>query len=103
MTRQMKEQEIENKILAAIREEKNTSFNPFLTTRIMAAIEKERTGRTSTFIPAWKKVVVAMSLLVAIAAGYYTGNLYERNNYPDEVVLINDYGMEQLEFYTQGE
>ena len=99
----MKEQEIENKIQAAIREEKNTSFNPFLATRILAAIEKEKTDRTSIFIPAWKKVVVAMSLLVAIAAGYYTGNLYERNNNPDEVVLINDYGMEQLEFYKQGE
>lgn len=99
----MKEQEIENKIQAAIQEERNTSFNPFLATRIMAAIEKERTDRTSTFIPAWKKVMVAMSLLVAIAAGYYTGSLYERSNYPDEVVLINDYGMEQLEFYKQGD
>ncbi|MBN8675051.1 MAG: hypothetical protein J0L56_13015 [Chitinophagales bacterium] len=99
----MKEQEIENKIQAAIREEKDTSFNPFLATRIMVAIEKERTGITNTFIPVWKKIVVAMSLLVAIAAGYYTGNLYKRANYPDEVVLINDYGMEQLEFYKQGE
>ena len=84
-----------------IAEERNTESNPFLSTRIMAAIEK-RNSRELMHVPlVWKTALVAFSLAAAVFTGIAAGNLYQSKNDESEALLINDDTMENFGFYNQ--
>lgn len=84
-----------------IKEERNTTFNPFLATRIMAEIEKKQHLGVKQFSPGWKTVFVGLSLAVTIFAGILAGNLYKSENESSAIMLMNDQQMENFAFYNQ--
>lgn len=94
---------IQQKIDQFIQEERNTAFNPFLSTRILAAIDKKDKAETYTVLPAWKTAIVAISLVLALFTGIATGNLYQSDNKEPDVVLINDNRMENFGFFNEME
>jgi hypothetical protein len=86
-----------------IREEQNTSSNPFLATRVMVLVNvnNKEQGR---FFPAWQGVVMALSFLAAIAIGIKAGSLYGKPDLRQDqtsVMYMSDEKMEHFEFYRQ--
>ncbi|MGZ5222318.1 MAG: hypothetical protein ACXWC7_19680, partial [Chitinophagaceae bacterium] len=77
-------------IESLIEEERNTESNPFLVTRIMAAIEKEKFAEVKQISPVWKTAMVAFSLAAAVFAGVAAGSLYQTKSSTPDVVVIND-------------
>ncbi|MGZ5245009.1 MAG: hypothetical protein ACXWD4_13895 [Bacteroidia bacterium] len=92
---------IQQLIGSFIEEERNTEFNPFLTTRIMAAIEKRNSDEVKQISPVWKKAMVAFSLAAAVFAGIATGSLYQNKSSSSDVIVINDDRMENFGFYNE--
>ncbi len=84
-----------------IKEERNIEPNPFLSTRIMAAIEKKNNEQLMQVSPVWKTAAVAISLFVAVFSGIAAGNLYQSSANTTDVVLINDGSMENFGLYNQ--
>ena len=82
-----------------IQEERNAESNPFLSTRIIAAVEKKATNEIILISPFWKATMVALSFVVAVFTGIATDSLYKPTNNANDVVLINDSRMENFEFY----
>ncbi|MGF2410778.1 hypothetical protein [Ferruginibacter sp.] len=81
--------------------EKDTAFNPFLSTRVMAAIDKQRTEKLFVFSPVWRTAVMAVSLFIAVFAGIAAGSLYQSKNDVADMVLMNDASMENFALYNQ--
>ena len=83
--------------------EKQTEPNPFLATRIMAAIEANE-ARVSQPVPAiirlLRSAAITLSLAAAVFAGIFLGRLATSTNLsgniPAELVLINDAQMEAI-------
>ena len=94
---------IQQKIDQFIQEERNTAFNPFLSTRIFAVIDKKNKAETYGLLPAWKTAIVVISMVAALFTGIATGNLYQSNNKKPDVVLMNDNRMENFGFYNEVE
>jgi hypothetical protein len=84
-----------------IQEERNTVFNPFLSTRILAIIDKNTDAEVTPVFMVWKTALLAFSLVVAVFAGITTGNLYQTKNNISDVVLMNDNQMENFDIYIQ--
>ncbi|MBL7743681.1 MAG: hypothetical protein JNN00_09445 [Chitinophagaceae bacterium] len=84
-----------------IKEERNTEPNPFLSTRIMAAVERRGGKQLLPLSPAWKIAVIAASLFVAVFSGITAGNLYQPKNNAADAVLINDDSIENFGWYAQ--
>lgn len=83
--------------------EKQTEPNPFLVTRVMAAIEANEASvghPVPGFIRLLRPVAITLSLATAIFAGIFLGRLAESTtlpgNVPMELVLINDAEMEAI-------
>jgi hypothetical protein len=93
--------EIHQLIEDVIQEERNTGFNPFLSTRIMAAIEEKDFTEVKQVSPVWKTVAVAFSLVAAVFAGVAAGSLYQTKDFTVDVVLMNDDSMENFKFYNE--
>ncbi|MFZ4771860.1 MAG: hypothetical protein ACOYLO_16890, partial [Ferruginibacter sp.] len=49
-----------------IQDERNTVFNPFLSTRILAIIDKNTVAEITPVFMVWKTALLALSLVVAI-------------------------------------
>jgi hypothetical protein len=92
---------IDHLIESFVERERNTASNPFLSTRVMAAIDQERNSKWLFLSPVWRTAVLALSLLVAVFAGMVTGNLYQTKNDAIDVVLINDDKMENFGLYNE--
>ncbi len=92
---------IDQLIESFIAEERYATFNPFLSTRIMAAIDKQRTEILFVFSPAWRTAVIAVGLLMAVFTGIAAGSLYQSKNNAADTVLVNDESMENFAFYNQ--
>lgn len=84
-----------------VREERNTTCNPFLSTRIMVAMEKKGSSRMAVISPVWRTLVVATSLLVAVVTGISTGGLYQSKNNNADIVLMNDDRMEKFGLFNE--
>ncbi|MBI3139031.1 MAG: hypothetical protein HYZ15_10630 [Sphingobacteriales bacterium] len=85
-----------------VKEERETAFNPYLSTRIMAAITEKETGK-AVYLPTVPKLGLALlSLLVVVGMGVGAGSLYHAPADPG-VVLVNDHNAEHFGFYTQPE
>ena len=82
-----------------IRREKQTEPNPFLSTRVMAEIEKGQQP-VSRKVPVWQVAVVAVSLAAVAFLGISIGNSYVDNKSPDLVMNINDRQIENLGYYN---
>ena len=82
-----------------IQKERNTEANPFLSTRIMAAIEKKNFSEVKQVSPVWKTAVVAFSLVAAVFSGVAAGSLYQTKNTTPDVVVMNDDRMENFVFF----
>ena len=84
-----------------IQKERNTEANPFLSTRIMAAIEKKNFSEVKQVSPVWKTAVVAFSLVAAVFSGVAAGSLYQTKNTTPDVVVMNDDRMENFVCYNE--
>jgi len=93
--------EFDHLIESFVAEERNKVFNPFLSTRIMAAIDKKKIEKMVIFSPVWKTAVIAVSLLVAVFTGIATGGLYQTKNTALDMVLMSDGSMEHFSFYNE--
>lgn len=82
-----------------IRREKQTESNPFLSTRVMATIEKSQKPEVRK-IPVWQAVVVAASIATVAFLGVTIGNSYVDNASPEMVMNINDSQIENLGYYN---
>lgn len=82
-----------------IRREKQTEPNPFLSTRVMAEIEKSQQP-VSRKVPVWQVAAVAVSLAAVAFLGISIGNSYVDNKSPDLVMNINDRQIENLGYYN---
>ena len=84
-----------------IQKERNTEANPFLSTRIMAAIEKKNFSEVKQVSPVWKTAVVAFSLVAAVFSGVAAGSLYQTKSTKPDIVVMNDDRMENFVFYNE--
>ena len=84
-----------------VAEERDTAFNPFLSTRVMAAIDKQQTEKLFVFSPVWRTAVIAVSLFIAVFTGIAAGSLYQPKNDVADMVLMNDASMENFSLYNQ--
>ena len=84
-----------------IREERNEEFNPFLSIRVLAAVQNRQNQKEKQINPAWKTVMVAAGITAAIFLGISIGSIYESESGSDGIVLSNDGAMENFGFYSQ--
>lgn len=91
---------IEEKVDGFVAEERTTAPNPFMATRIMAAIENYNNPPAVQSAPVWRIAIVAVVLALAVVAGVAAGNLYETGTADNNTVMINDDAMEHFGFYT---
>ena len=82
-----------------IRREKQTEPNPFLSTRVMATIEKSQQPEVRK-VPVWQAVVLAASIAAVAFLGVTIGNSYVDNASPEMVMNINDSQIENLGYYN---
>lgn len=92
---------IEEMIDQLVREERNEEFNPFLATRVMAAVQERQYQKEKKINPAWKTVMVAAGITAALFLGISIGSLYESESRNDGIMLSNDGAMENFGFYSQ--
>lgn len=92
---------IEVMIDQLIREERNEEFNPFLSTRVLAAVQERQYQKEKKINPAWKTVMVAAGITAAIFLGISIGSIYESESRNDGIMLSNDGAMENFGFYSQ--
>jgi hypothetical protein len=98
-----KENHIENRIEQLIREERNTELNPYLSTRVMAAIAKQQDQKTA-LLPMFLKPVLAMaSLTIVVWLGIIAGSEYTTVSTEQATILTNDAAAENFAFYLQTE
>lgn len=93
--------DIESMIDGLIQEERAKESNPFLSTRIMAAIEQKRFQTEKRASPIWKTIMVAAGVIAAVFLGISIGNTYETESRSVSIMLSNDGAMENFSFYTQ--
>jgi hypothetical protein len=91
-----------------INEEKKVISNPFLSTRVLAAIDNIEKPLVIMPKPFWQKAlqpIMIVSLVTAgIFIGYKTGNLYNsvyQKPTIDESAYFNDVAMESLNFISK--
>jgi anti-sigma factor RsiW len=93
-----------------INEEKKIESNPFLSARVMAAIdEMAQTDKDSVFSvifgrllkPALITVSLAASLLLGIVSGSLVRPVDHSEQVPEEIAYLNDSYIESLEFFNE--
>lgn len=89
----------ENYIDDFIQREKQTEVNPFLSTRVMAQIEKSQQPVVRK-APVWQTIAVAASLAAVAFLGITIGNSYVENTSQEIMVNINDSQIENLGYYN---
>lgn len=90
---------IDDYIDAFVEKEKQTEFNPFLTTNIMAHIEKS--VRKKTIV--WQILTVAAGIALVITMGIQIGNQYDTDKNMYAGVNINDSQIENFTLYYSNE
>jgi Na+/proline symporter len=93
------EKHIEELVNRFVKEESGVISNPFMATRIMAAIDNKRRPAVK-IAPVWRAAMAAFVLALAVFAGVAAGNLYNEGAAYNNTVLINDDAMEHFGFYT---
>lgn len=94
-----------------IAEEKSRSFNPWLSTRVVAQIKKIESSRNSAeHVPVFSRlirpVLATVSVAAAILAGVMIGSLYKPhdntvNELPVELGYINDADLESFYLFSE--
>ena len=79
-----------------INKEKNTEFNPNLSTRIMAQIENPMRKPVNR----WQTIAVAASFVLAIASGIGLGNSYTSTSDNMSGLYVNDSKIENFSLYN---
>jgi len=86
--------------------EKAIECNPFIVTRVMAAIENQEIAldKKPTLQRILQTALIAVSISIAVLGGIEAGSLYtvspKNNTIPDEMVFMNDAALESLCIYT---
>ncbi|MGE5520899.1 MAG: hypothetical protein ACM3VS_13290 [Candidatus Dadabacteria bacterium] len=96
------DKDIDAGIQSFIETERKLAPNPFLATRVMALIDNNNVQKR--WVPTWEGIVIAFSLLLAVAGGITAGSLYKPANLTNSttaVVLINGETMEHFGFYQE--
>lgn len=70
--------------------------NPFLTTRIMASIEKKDIVHRT---PVWHTIFAVASISLVIFTGFQLSNLYNSTVAQEKGLVINDSHIEMLHYY----
>jgi hypothetical protein len=98
-----RQKDIDAIINSFIEDERSSESNPFLSTRVMAVLNRDHKVRRS-WMPAWQTVAMTLSLAVAVVLGIEAGCLYKPAITYEEhaaVLLLNDDQMEHFTFYRQ--
>lgn len=95
--------DIENRINQLVHDERTTAMNPFLSTRVMAAIAKQQDRKAGQHSLILKPVLAIASLVLVIVMGVIAGSAYSKRSDEAEAVLRNDAQAEHFAFYLQTE
>lgn len=79
-----------------INKEKQTELNPYLTTRIMSRIENPMQKPVNR----WQTIVVATSIVFAIASGIELGKSYTSSSNNTYGLYVNDSRIENFSLYN---
>lgn len=91
-----------------IESEKKVESNPFLSTRVMAAINSIENRQTVKSMPSYavrllKPALITITVTAAIFLGILAGNIgrnsLSASQIPEEIVYLNDSGLESLNLY----
>lgn len=91
-----------------IESEKKAESNPFLSTRVMSAIDSLENRQAVKFMPSFavrflKPALITISVTVAIFLGILAGNIgrnsLSASQIPEEIVYLNDSDLESLNLY----
>lgn len=93
--------DIENRINQLIQEERTIAMNPYLSTRVMAAIEKQQDRKAGQHSLILKPVLAIASLVLVVVMGVMAGSAYPTRSDDGEAVLRNDAQAEHFAFYLQ--
>lgn len=96
------EMDIEKRIDQLIREERDTAMNPYLSTRVMAAIAKQQDKKAGPYSLVLKPVMAIASLVFVVVLGVIAGSAYSTSS-DTNAVLRNDAQSEHFAFYMQTE
>ncbi|MCW1736116.1 hypothetical protein [Anaerorudis cellulosivorans] len=78
--------------------EKQIRPNPFLSTRVVAEIEKRQQAKAEK-TPRWQAVMVAISIAAISLLGITIGNAYVDSVSQEITMNINDNEIEKLDYY----
>lgn len=84
-----------------IQKERDTDYNPFLSTRIMAVIDEKNYLEIKRVVPLWKLAILAASLVTGVFAGVGVGNLYQTKDASSSIILMNDGRMENFDLIME--
>lgn len=98
-----KHEHFEQQLDDMIRQEKGISPDPWLHSRVMAAIEKRKEQRPGYIISVLRPALVFASMLLAVWMGVQAGSSWHTEKSAAAVVLENDHDAEHFAFYTQSE
>lgn len=86
-----------NEMVAA---ETTVECNPFLSTRVMATLEKQEVQEKPFVL---KPAVIALGIMAAVFLGVAAGSLYREDTKEDTIVLYNDSSTENFAFFIETE
>jgi len=92
---------------AILESEKSTAHNPFIATRVMAAITEieKPTARQIGYKKILQPILIAASLFIAIAGGIKVGTLYSKSvtfhTETDNLSFMDDAKLESLQTFEQ--
>ena len=95
--------DMENRINQLVHDERTTAMNPYLSTRVMAAVAKQQDRKPGQHSLILKPVLAIASLALVIFMGMLAGSAYSTRNSDTEAVLRNDAQSEHFAFYLQTE
>lgn len=98
-----KRKDVDSLVEQFIVEEKSIGHNPFLSTRIMAALDDRKQLNVKGLSPVLRTAIVSFGFATAVFVGFVAGNLYNTGEKKADVVLVNDEAMEHFAFYKDME
>ena len=99
----IKKKDIDSLVEQFIMEEKTIEHNPFLSTRVMVALENREDMKVRQLSPVWRTAIVAIAFAAAVVTGVSAGSLYNSGEKKADVVLVSDDAMEHFAFYNEVE
>lgn len=91
---------INNLVDDFIKKERGLEPNPFLATRIMSKIERQKIEPVWKIGPAWARLAVASAFVLVVSGGFVLGKAYNATTSIAQTLIIDDGRIENISYYN---